>query len=419
MQNVEARVTDERDRTMLSHKHADARTIADPVGVRALSGRSDIGSFIVMDVMSAAARAEAAGQSIVHMEVGQPGTPAPRKARESAIAAIEGDRLGYTVALGLPALRERIAQHYAERYGVTIAPERVVITTGSSAGFVLSFLLLFEAGARVGLPSPGYPCYRQILKALDLEPVLIETGPTDRWMPTPEAIAAAADRDGGLAGVLLASPNNPTGTMLGTDRLKAICDVCRRRAIWFISDEIYHGLAYDMAEATALAFDDDAIVINSFSKYFSMTGWRIGWLVAPEDAVPALERLNQNLFIAAPAVSQHAALGAFAAIDELEANKRQYAANRATLLEGLPQVGISKILPADGAFYLYADVSEHTDDSLAFVKAMLAETGVAATPGLDFDEARGGRFVRLSYAGTAADMTACLERLAAWPRLKA
>lgn len=381
------------------------------------SERSAIASFIVMDVMRAAAARESAGDRVIHMEVGQPGTPAPLAARKAVERAMKADTLGYTLALGLPSLRERIARHYKDWYGVDLAPERVVVTNGSSAAFVLTFLALFDAGDRVALPSPGYPCYRHILTALGQRPVIVEADDSSRWMPTAAQIDDASVRDG-LAGVLIASPANPTGTMLEPQRLQDILDVCRKRRLWFISDEIYHGLTYGMPAETALRHSDGVVVINSFSKYFSMTGWRVGWMVVPEELVRTVERLAQNLYIAPPTVSQVAALGAFDGLAELEANKRVYAANRELLLAELPRAGIDRIVPADGAFYLYADVSRFTDDSLAFTKLMLEETGIAATPGVDFDEARGRRFIRFSYAGTTADMAEAAERLKGWERLK-
>ena len=384
---------------------------------RALSKRSQIGSFIVMDVMSAAARAEAEGRDVLHLEVGQPGTGAPEAARRLVAERMGRDTLGYTVALGMPELRERIADHYQTRYGVRVPIERIVITSGSSAGFVLSFLAAFNAGERVALPNPGYPCYRQVLSALDLSPVQLMTGPDNRWMPTAEQISTEHAR-APLAGVLIASPANPTGTMLTPERLEDIITVCRDNRLWFISDEIYHGLSYGAPETTALAFGDEAIVINSFSKYFSMTGWRVGWMVVPEPMAGTIERLTQNLYIAAPTVSQVAAIGAFDAIGELEANRQTYAANRNILLDGLPKVGLDKIIPADGAFYLYVDVSAYTDDSLAFTRRLLDETGIAATPGLDFDPVRGETFVRFSYAGTTETMHRALERLAEWAPLR-
>jgi aspartate/methionine/tyrosine aminotransferase len=377
-----------------------------------------IAPFIVMDVMQAAAEREAQGHGVIHMEVGQPGTPAPRAALARVAQALERETLGYTVALGLPALRERIARHYAERHGVRVEAERVIVTTGSSAGFVLAFLALFDLGARVALPSPGYPCYRHILTALGQEPVPIVTDEGGRWMPTATQIDAAG-RDRDVAGLVVASPANPTGTMLEPQRLAEIAAACRRAGIWLVSDEIYHGLTYGMAEETALAHSDDAVVVNSFSKYFSMTGWRIGWLVVPPVLVRPIERLAQNLYISPPTVAQVAALGAFDGMDELEANRRVYADNRELLLAELPRIGLDRVVPADGAFYLYVDVGDFTSDSLAFTKEMLAEIGVAATPGIDFDAERGSRYVRFCYAGTTADMAEAARRLRGWGRLKA
>jgi aspartate/methionine/tyrosine aminotransferase len=379
--------------------------------------RSGIDSFIVMDVMRAAAAEELAGRSVVHMEVRQPATPAPRAAREAAKRAIDTHNLGYTLALGIAPLRERIAQHYRETYGVSVDPDRVVVTTGSSAAFVLAFLALFDPGARVALPSPGYPCYRHILTALGVTPVIADTGPATRWMPTSEDIARLNAQQP-LDGLLVASPANPTGTMLTPERLAALTRVCRDAGIWFISDEIYHGLTYKQPAETALRYSDDAIVINSFSKYFSMTGWRVGWLIVPAGLVRVVERLAQNLYIAPPAIAQMAALGAFDAREELEANRSVYAANHDLLLEELPKAGFTDIVPADGAFYLYAHVAHLTNDSRAFCAEMLRETGVAATPGIDFDAARGHQYVRFSYAGSTADMQDAARRLRAWSRLK-
>jgi aspartate/methionine/tyrosine aminotransferase len=369
-----------------------------------------------MDVMEAAARREEQGEDIIHMEVGQPGTPAPRAARACVQRALEGETLGYTAALGLTPLRERIARHYGERYGLSLKPERIVVTTGSSAGFVLAFLTLFEAGAKVALPAPGYPCYRHLLAVLGLSPVILRTEAAGRWMPTPQDVERAARRHQ-IAGLVVASPANPTGTMLEPGRLAALAAACRDHRAWLVSDEIYHGLTYGMREETALAHDRRAVVINSFSKYFSMTGWRVGWLVVPDDLVRVVERLAQNLYISPPAVAQHAALGAFEGIDELEENRRTYAQNRALLLEELPKAGLDRILPSDGAFYLYVDVSAFTQDSFTFTKEMLAEVGIAATPGVDFDAERGERYVRFCYAGTHARMTEAARRLRAWRRL--
>jgi aspartate/methionine/tyrosine aminotransferase len=394
---------------------SDVRSVAAALQA---SRRSAVPSFIVMDVMQAAAEREALGHKVIHMEVGQPGTPAPRTALAAASQALGGETLGYTLALGLPALRERIARHYADRYGIAVEPERVVVTTGSSAGFVLAFLALFDAGAKVALPSPGYPCYRHILTVLGQESVLLTTGDSSRWMPAGTDIDAAVLQSG-IAGLVVASPANPTGTMLEPARLADIAAACRRNRIWLVSDEIYHGLTYGVREETALAHTEEAVIVNSFSKYFSMTGWRIGWLIVPQAMVRPIERLAQNLYISPPAVAQVAALGAFDGLDELEANKRVYAENRALLLEALPKAGLERIAPADGAFYLYADVGDFTADSLAFTREMLADIGVAATPGIDFDAGRGGRYVRFCYAGTTAAMAEAAKRINGWSRLRA
>jgi aspartate/methionine/tyrosine aminotransferase len=389
---------------------AAAAVIAQGVPV---SARSAIPSFIVMDVMRAALAAENAGRNIVHMEVGQPGTPAPKAARAAAMRALESETLGYTMALGNDALRERIARHYLDWYGVRDEPERIAVTAGSSAAFVLAFLALFDVGDAVALPSPGYPCYRHILSALGQRSVLIETGPATEWMPTAEDVARAAHRDG-IKGLLIASPANPTGSMISPQRLQELTAACRTHGVRLISDEIYHGLSYGHAAATALAHGEDAVVINSFSKYFSMTGWRIGWMVVPPDLVRPIERLAQNLYISPPAIAQAAALGAFDAGDELEANRSAYAANRQLLLDELPKAGFSNFAPPDGAFYLYCDVSDITEDAAALAGTLLAEAGVAVTPGIDFDAERGNRFLRFSYARTNADMAEAARRLIVW-----
>ncbi len=387
---------------------------------RPLPSRSKIDPFIVMDVMGEANARAAGGEDIIHMEVGQPGTPAPRAARERAQAALANERLGYTEALGLPALRERIARYYGERYGFDVAAERIVVTSGSSAGFVLAFLAILAPGEEVLLPSPGYPCYRQILKALGNRATLVETGPEGRWMPTAADARAHIGRAGGegAAALLLASPNNPTGTMVESARLDGLARACRKNALWLVSDEIYHGLEYATPAMTALQSWDAAIVVNSFSKYFSMTGWRVGWLVVPEGLVRTIERLAQNLYISPPAISQIAALGAFDAMDELETIKAGYGSNRALLLNELPAAGLDAILPADGAFYLYIDVSGLAADSAAFARSMLKEIGVAITPGIDFDPDRGQRYVRLSYAGPQADCREAAARIKRWLKPK-
>ncbi len=379
---------------------------------RPLPRQRPIDPFIVMDVMAEANRLERGGESIIHMEVGQPAPRAARAARERVAKALSQERVGYTEALGLPALRERIAQYIDERYGLRVGAERVIVTAGSSAGFVLAFLAILEHGEGFALPVPGYPCYRQILKALGFWPHLIETSQEGRWMPTTADIQRLAAA--GAAGLLLASPSNPTGTMALAPRLEALALACERHKLWLISDEIYHGLEYDAPAETALAHSDMAIEINSFSKYFSMMGWRVGWLVVPEALVRTIERLAQNLYISPPAVSQFGALGAFDGMDELEEIKGRYARNPAMLLDELPRAGLRSILPADGAFYLYADIGRYTSDSAAFAKAMLKEIGVATTPGIDFDPDRGGCYLRLCYAGAEGDMREAARRIAAW-----
>lgn len=379
----------------------------------ALSSRGDIDPFIVMDVLRTANELQAKGADIVHMEVGQPGTSAPARVIEAAHAALDQSPLGYTDALGLPALREKIADYYRHRYGVSVSPERVVVTAGSSAGFVLAFLAILEAGGRVAIPTPGYPCYRHILGALGAEAVSLETTAKDRWSPTPELLSAAHSKKH-LDALLLASPANPTGTMLVGDALKDIVAACDALGLWFISDEIYHGLDYAEPAKTALAYSQSAIVINSFSKYFSMTGWRIGWMVVPDALVRPMERLAQNLYICAPAISQYAAVAAFDAYDEIEANKAVYRANRDLLLEELPKAGFNNILPADGAFYLYADVRHMTNDSAELARKILEETGVAATPGIDFDTGRGAHYIRFCYSGTTERMREAAQRLQNW-----
>ena len=376
------------------------------------SARSDVPPFIVMDVMAAAARLEAAGIHVVHMEVGQPAAPAPATALAAARAALGGP-IAYTESLGIGSLRARIARHYGERHGVEVDPARVIVTTGSSAGFMLAFLSLFEPGDRVAFANPGYPPYRHILKALGCEPVLIETSAATRWALDPAALLAA-HRANPLAGVLVASPANPTGTMMTGEALGRLIDAAEGAGIRFISDEIYHGLDYAFPAETAAKFSDKAVIINSFSKYFCMSGWRIGWMVAPESLVRPVERLQQNLAISVPTLSQVAAVAAFDGRDEMEAVKHGYEENRRILVEGLPKAGLSQFLPVDGAFYLYADVSSFTDDSLDFAKRMLEEAGVAATPGIDFDPLDGKHFVRFCYAGSATDMREAVARIGRW-----
>ncbi len=374
------------------------------------SRRGDVDPFIVMDVMEAARLEEAAGRSIIHMEVGQPGTAAPKTARAKLAGEMEADALGYTVALGRLDLRERISLLYKDWYGVDVSPSRIVVTAGSSAAFTLAFTALFDQGERVAIGEPGYPSYRNILKALSLEPVGIQTRVEDRFQPVLDDIQAIEN----LAGLLVASPANPSGTMLGKDALNALMTYCSERDIAFISDEIYHGIQYDGRAVSALEVSDECFVINSFSKYFSMTGWRIGWMVVPDSHVRTVERLAQNMFICAPHAAQVAALGAMDAEAELSANFEVYAENRRMMLDALPPMGFDQIAPPDGAFYVYADVSRWTDDSSAFCAQILKEAGVSVTPGLDFDPVRGHQTIRFSYARSTEDIREGLKRLAAF-----
>ena len=330
------------------------------------------------------------------MEVGQPAAPAPRPALEAAKAALER-RIAYTESLGIPSLRARIARHYGETYGLDLDPGRIAVTTGSSGGFILAFLALFEPGDRVALANPGYPPYRHILSALGCEPVLIDTTAQTRWALTGEAILAEHRRKP-LAGVVIASPANPTGTMMTAEALGELIALCEGEGIRVISDEIYHGLDYAFAAETAAKLTPRALVINSFSKYFCMTGWRIGWMVVPDNLVRTVDRLHGNIAISVPTLAQIAAEAAFDGRDEMETVKHGYEENRRILVEGLPKAGLDKFFPVDGAFYLYADISRFSDDSLAFAKQMLDEAGVAATPGIDFDPRNGRQFLRFCYA---------------------
>jgi aspartate/methionine/tyrosine aminotransferase len=377
------------------------------------SRRSNVPPFIVMDVMAAAALKEASGERVVHMEVGQPAAPAPATAIAAARAALAKGRIGYTECLGIPPLRARIARHYAEAYDLALDPARVAMTTGSSGAFVLAFLSLFEPGDRVALANPGYPPYRHILSALGCEPVLIETSPQTRWALSAKALMAEHRRKP-LQGVVIASPANPTGTMIDADTLSRLVAVAESEGIRVISDEIYHGLDYAFAAETAANVSAQAVVINSFSKYFCMTGWRVGWMVVPENLIRTIDRLQGNLAISVPTLSQVAAQAAFDGRDEMEAVKHGYEENRRILVEGLPKAGLDKFLPVDGAFYLYADISRFSNDSLDFAKRMLNEAGVAATPGIDFDPVNGHNFLRLCYAGSAAEMHEAVERIGGW-----
>jgi aspartate/methionine/tyrosine aminotransferase len=377
------------------------------------SKRSDVPAFIVMDVMAAAAQREAQGAHVIHMEVGQPAAPAPATAIKAAQAALVHGRIGYTETLGIPSLRGRIARHYEDAYDLALDPARVVVTTGSSGGFILAFLSLFESGDRVALANPGYPPYRHILSALGCEPVLIQTSAETRWALSAKALIAAHQRTP-LKGVVIASPANPTGTMMDADALTRLIAIAESEGIRVISDEIYHGLDYAFTAETAANASGRAVVINSFSKYFCMTGWRVGWMVVPEELVRPIERLQGNLAISVPTLAQVAAEAAFDGRDEMEAVKHGYEENRRILTEGLPKAGLDKFLPADGAFYLYADISRFSDDSLDFAKRMLNEAGVAATPGIDFDPVDGRHFLRFCYAGSTAEMHEAVKRIGGW-----
>jgi aspartate/methionine/tyrosine aminotransferase len=376
------------------------------------SARSDVPPFMVMDVIASATRLEAQGHHIIHMEVGQPAAAAPRTALDAARRGLD-QPLRYTEALGIGSLRARIARHYQESYGIALDPARVIVTTGSSAGFILAFLAMFQPGDRVGIANPGYPPYRHILTALGCEPVLIETDESTRWAITPHMLLETHRRSP-LAGLLVASPANPTGTMMTPEALTALIRASEDAGIKFISDEIYHGLDYAFPAATALGLSDSVLVINSFSKYFCMTGWRIGWIVAPEPVVRPIERLQGNLAISVPTLSQIAAEAAFDGRDEMDGVKQGYEENRRILTAGLPKIGLDTFLPVDGAFYLYADVSRFSTDSVDFARRMLQDAHVAATPGVDFDPVNGHNFIRFSYAAAPADMQDAVTRIGRW-----
>ncbi len=388
--------------------------MSDDAHLPPLAARAEaVAPFIVMDVMSQAAAIERRGGSVIHMEVGQPSAPTPLSIREAARRALEHGRIGYTEALGIPSLRARIARHYQEKEGVRVAPERIVVTTGSSGGFILAFLACFRPGARVAITAPGYPAYRNILLALGLEPVAIPVGPETGHVLTGEQIRAAHHHQP-LDGVLVMSPANPTGVVMSETALADVANACKSLNLWFISDEIYHGLTYEKPAVTALRVDPDAIIINSLSKYWCMTGWRVGWMVVPERMLRTVERLQQNLSISVPYLSQVAAEAAFDAGAECEAIKAGYAANRAFLVEALPKIGLGRFSPVDGAFYIYLDVSRHSNDAMDFCRRALEEAGVAITPGLDFDEARGHATARLSFAGSLAECEEAVKRLGEW-----
>lgn len=370
------------------------------------SARGSVDPFIVMDVMEAASKIEKAGHDVIHLEVGQPGTSAPILAKESVIDSLSASTLGYTVALGIPELRKKIAELYWHWYKVKVDPQRIIVTPGSSGAFILAFTGLFDVGDSVGIGSPGYPSYRQILKALSLNTVTIKALSDNKFQPVPTDVI-----NNKLDGLLVASPANPTGSMLNRDELEKLMAACKKKETAFISDEIYHGIEYETRAVSALEVSDDCFVINSFSKYFSMTGWRLGWIVVPNKHIRQFERLAQNMFICAPHISQIAALGALDAHHELNQNVQTYKTNRAMLAEQLPNLGLAKFAPPDGAFYFYVDVSEYTDNSVNFANEILEEVNVAVTPGIDFDPDRGLKTIRLSYACSTPDLKEGLRRL--------
>ena len=397
------------------HKLPIVSTQPVPSAQLTVAARAAVPPFHVMDVWAAAAERQRTHGDLVNLSAGQPSTPAPPAVRAAAAAALDGDVLGYTVALGIPELREAIAGHYVRTYALDVAPEQVVVTTGSSGGFLLAFLAAFDPGDRVALARPGYPCYRNILTALGCEVVDLPCGPQTRYQPTVEMLEGL---DEPVQGLVVASPANPTGTVLDPAELAALATHCERTGVQLVSDEIYHGISYPGAPATSSAWQTsrEAIVVNSFSKYFSMTGWRLGWLLLPPRLLRAADCLAGNFTICPPALAQRAALGAFDASSyaEADAHVARYAVNRRLLLDGLTGLGITRLAPADGAFYVYADVSHLTADSMELTYRLLAETGVAVAPGVDFDTVEGGRFIRLSFAGATEDVTEAVERLAAW-----
>ncbi|MBL8697694.1 MAG: aminotransferase class I/II-fold pyridoxal phosphate-dependent enzyme [Alphaproteobacteria bacterium] len=376
--------------------------------------RSAIAPFLVMDVLRAASARDRAAHDAdgrcVHLEIGQPGQGAPRPVLDAAAKALYAETLGYTETFGVPTLRARIARHYAETYGIEVPIERIVVTTGSSGAFILSFLAAFDAGDRVALADPGYPAYRNILAALGIEVVGLPADAATRFQPTVELL----ERAGRLDGLIVASPANPTGTMLASAELRRLAGWCDAHGVRFVSDEIYHGIVFGEPATTALAHSTSAIVINSFSKYYAMTGWRLGWMILPEDLLRPVEVLAQNLFISPPTLPQLAGLAAFDCRAELDARVAAYRANRDLLMAELPKAGFRDFAPADGAFYLYCDVGHMTNDSQQFCRRLLDEAGVAATPGVDFDRDRGSRFLRFSFAGSNADIREAVRRLKAW-----
>lgn len=376
-----------------------------------LSHRSDIPVFRVLDILKTVSERVAAGEDIVHFEYGQPATGAPQPALDYGAEMMRRDSLGYTVATGMPALKERIAKWYQDQYGVTISPDRVVMTVGASGAFILNFLALFDAGDRVAMAAPGYPAYRNILMAMNLTPVEIETTEENEYQPTIEELDALSPTPDGL---IIGNPSNPTGTMLSPQRLKAICDWCDTKGVRLIMDELYHGITFEELAETALTYTDSAIIVNSFSKYFSMTGWRLGWTILPEDVQPRIKRLAESLFVSPPALSQHVALKAMDCTDILDSYVAHYRANLDLLQQALPEAGITRFAKTKGAFYLYADISKISNDSIGWCAAALDEAKVAITPGLDFDLTRGHHMVRFSFAGAHEDIEKGCQRLIDW-----
>jgi len=380
---------------------------------RKLANRGDVAPFLAMDVYAQASALEAQGKDIIHLEVGQPATAAPQPVKDYAKQLIDQNLLAYTDATGINKVRARIAQHYGETYNLDLDPNRVIVTTGSSAGFVLGFSALFEAGDNVGVIEPGYPAYPNILKALSINPVRIPVHDDPHFVPQLRHLDGA----GKLDGLLLASPSNPTGSIVPGPQLGTLINWTEQQGGAFISDEIYHGITFDpdnRVAPTALTYSDNAVVISSFSKYYSMTGWRVGWMVVPDEFVDPITRLQQSLYISAPTLSQLAVLKVFDAVDELEQNVEIYKRNRAILMNALPELGFTHLSPVDGAFYVYVDISPRSDDSTEFCRAMLNEIGVAATPGADFDSTQGHKYIRMSFSGATARIEEAVERLKGW-----
>ena len=374
-----------------------------------IAKRSKMPPFMAMDVMRLAAELDAQGHDIVHLEVGQPSSSAPKPVMDALVDSMGQQKShGYAVALGITELRQRIAEHYQEWYQIDLDSERVAVTVGSSTGFAISFMSAFDVGDRIAIPNPGYPAYRNLMLGMGLEPVILPAGAEEGWMPRLQDMEKWDRLPDGL---MIASPHNPTGVVIPDAELKEICEWCDKNGVRLISDEIYHGLSYTGRCETALKYTDNAIIINSLSKYFSMTGWRIGWMILPEQLISAAEKLAQNLYISAPTPNQIASVKAFDCSDELDQHVERYQENRQILLSGLPSEFLGNAAPCDGAFYIYADISALSDDSIAFAKELLDQTGVATTPGVDFDPINGHRFLRLSFAGSTATMHEAVKRI--------